>query len=349
MRTITAAHAQLALPFAAFAALLVMATALLPRLAPDMQRAFAAGLALDFTILVPALVYLCLVRTKRVPLIGVVPAFVIGLVIATVTAGPHAPRIVDALHLAALPIELAVVAFILLTARRLARSARAGEGDFPTRFRAAARQALGARIPADILTTEIATLRYALGPPAPAPAGRGFTLHRRTAATTLMVGLTIAVAAETLALHIFVSRWSHAGAWVLTGLSVYALVWLLGDFRALRTRRVTIEGGNLRLRVGLRWEADIPLDRIERAERATRQVGEPKRDGELVCAIAGATSVRIHLREPVTLLGAYAIRRQATSIVTHLDEPDAFLEALTAATLTASGPPEPNQPPAPGR
>ncbi|MFG0275174.1 MAG: hypothetical protein ACF8QF_08955 [Phycisphaerales bacterium] len=332
MRTITAAHAQLALPFAAFAALLVMATALLPRLASDMQRAFAAGLALDFTILVPALVYLCLVRAKRLPLIGVVPAFIIGLVVATITAGPHAPRVIDALHLVALPVELAVVAVILLTARRLAKSAASGEGDFPTRFRAAARQALGARIPADILTTEVATLRYALGPaPKPAASGRGFTLHRRTAATTLMVGLSIAVAVETLALHLFIARWSHGAAWVLTGLSVYAMVWLLGDFRALRARRVTIDGDHLRLRIGLRWEADIPLAAIEHAERATRQLGDPKRDGELVCAVAGATSVRIVLREPVTVRAAYAIQRQAASIVTHLDEPDAFLEALTAA------------------
>ena len=327
--TINLARAQVALPFAALAGLLVMATALLPRLAPEMQRAFATGLALDLTILLPALVYLCLVRTKRAPLISVVPAFIVGLVIATITTGAHAPQAIDALHLAALPIEIGVVGFLIITARRLAKATGETDGDFATRFRAAARQTLGARIPADVLTTEVATLRYAFGPAVHSEGG--FTVHRRTASGTLVVGLTLAVLVETFVLHLVVSRWSEPVAWVLTAFSLYAIIWLLGDYRAMLSRPTAVVGDTLRLRIGLRWEADIPLETIERIEAARHEPGGPKDRTRLVAPVAGSTNIRIRFREPVTITGAYGMRRTVASIITHVDDAAGFQARLTAA------------------
>jgi len=316
------------IPVAALGGLLVMATALLPRLAPEMQRAFATGLALDFTILLPALVYLCLVRTKRAPLICVVPAFIVGLAVATITTGAHAPRVIDALHLAALPIEIGVVAFLIVTARRLAKATGDADGDFATRFRAAARQTLGARIPADVLTTEVATLRYAFGPSV-LPDG-GFTVHRRTASATLVVGLGLAVVIETAVVHLLVSRWNEPAAWVLTALSLYAIIWLLGDFRAMGARPTVVTSDTLRLRIGLRWEADIPLAMIESAEPARHEMGGPKDKSELVAPVAGQTNIRIRFREAQAITGSYAMRRTVSSVITHVDDAGEFRDRLTA-------------------
>lgn len=323
---------QIAVPLGVLATLIVLATTLLPSLDPAQQGAFATGLILDFTLLVPILVYLCLVRTKRLPWIGIVPTFLLGLILATVTAGAHAPRVIDAVHLAALPIEAGIVLFIVLTARRLAKATGAAQGDFPTRFRAAARQTLGARVPADVLTTEVSTLRYAFGPKS--RTGRGFTMHTRTAAGTLLVGLTIAVIVETLVLHLVVSRWSHIAAWILTGLSIYGLIWMLGDFRALRARLTIITNDTLHLRLGLRWEADIPLEAIAGAEQARRQLGDAKDKYELVAPVAGATSVRIRFHEPTAITGAYAMRRTVTSVVTHVDDAAAFCEQVNQGVTT---------------
>ena len=72
----------------------------------------------------------------------------------------------------------------------------------------------------------------------------------------------MALVAETIALHFLVARWSEVAAWVLTGVSVYGAVWLVGDYRACVARRIEVTEESLRLRLGLRWEAEIPYSAI---------------------------------------------------------------------------------------
>lgn len=62
--------------------------------------------------------------------------------------------------------------------------------------------------------------------------------------------------------------------WSLTGISLYTLVWMIGDWRALRLRTSTVTPDSIQLRLGTRWEVEIPLvDDPEGFMRAVREAG----------------------------------------------------------------------------
>ena len=55
-------------------------------------------------------------------------------------------------------------------------------------------------------------------------------------------------------------------AWIVTVLDLYGVLWLVGDYHALRLRPTRIDDDTLVLSYGLRWRASIPLDAIGSVE-----------------------------------------------------------------------------------
>jgi hypothetical protein len=82
----------------------------------------------------------------------------------------------------------------------------------------------------------------------------------------------------------------------------------------------------LHVRVGLRWEVCIPLDRIVRVERVrSRAAGEGV---DLQASLTRDASVRIELDTPIVANGIYGVRRTVRSLALSPDEPQRFIEQL---------------------
>lgn len=316
---------------ALFVAIGALAAFLVPRAEVGTeQRVLSAAFGADLTIAVPAFVYFAFVRTKRAPLFVLAPTIIVGFVVASLAIPQEHHGVVDAMRYALLPAEIALLAYLVFLARRAFASDTPKDADFVARLRAAARNIIGAHLPADVLITEASVLYYALNPrPRSGPAD-GFTVYRETGYPRLLAALSVMVVLEIVGIHLLVSLWSPVAAWILTGLSLYAIVWLLGDFQAMRSRVITISESQLRLRIGLRWEADISLTDIGEASR-TRHSRSKRDRSTLVLAIAGATNVQITFCRPIELIGPYGIRRRSTSLRMHVDDADTFCERLRVA------------------
>jgi hypothetical protein len=137
--------------------------------------------------------------------------------------------------------------------------------------------------------------------------------------------LCFLVAAETIAAHIALVMWKPVIAWISTISSAYALVWLAGDAQAIRLYPVAIAGGALRVTIGVRWRTAIPLADIT-AVTETQTVP----DGALSLALLAPT-VLVTLRAPVEVAGLLGRRRRADRIALTIDDPRAFIAAVTAA------------------
>jgi hypothetical protein len=131
--------------------------------------------------------------------------------------------------------------------------------------------------------------------------------------------LAIASLGEAIGVHFLVRRFGPAATITAAVLHGYALLWLLGDARALKLRPIVVEGDVLRLRLGLRWEADIPLAQIERVETALR----PGETG-MRLAVLGSPNLRLVLREPAELYGPVGIRRTSKDLLLLVDDPKAL-------------------------
>ncbi len=300
----------------------------------------ASALTLDLTVVVPGLVLALLVRARRAPWLVLIPTFAVGYAVASAAIPAEQQALLQGMRWLVVPAELCAVGYLVALARRAIASAPGREGDFATRFRAAARQVLGTRIPADILTTEVSILHYALRGRSAAPSSPGtFTLHREAGFLVITIGLIMVLAVETIPVHLFVRQWSSGAAWTLTGLSIYACLWLVGDYRALVARPIRITPSHLAMQVGVRWEAEVPLAAIAFAQPLVRNREAPPREA-LVAGIESLANLRLRFKEPVEITGMYGIRRTTPEVWLTMDEPDRFcreLRDLVGATPEGSG------------
>ena len=198
-------------------------------------------------------------------------------------------------------------------------------------LRESARSILGS-VAGGVLAYEAAVLYYAMAGwrKSPEPDARSFSVYRTVGYTAFLIAMMMAVVVETVAVHLLVRHWSPVTAWILTGLSLYATVWLIGDFHAVRLRPVQISGDGLHLRLGLRWTISIPIASI--SEVVTPAHGAPvKRPDYLKAVLIGAPNRRIELTEPACASGLYGLRRQVTTIDLQIDDPTRFDAALDEA------------------
>jgi hypothetical protein len=265
----------------------------------------AWAFTLDLTVTIPLLYYFLFVRDGLKPVSTLIPVVVICALIARFVVPTGQQQFLRQLKYLTAPLD---VIALFLVARSLAR----GRGT-------------GNNVVDRLIGSELAILRYGIAswrkPDAP-----GFTVHKRNDWATIVVCFIVAIAAESLGVHLLVQHWSPAVAWVLTGLDLYGILWLLGDYHALRLLPTTIEDGVLHLRYGLRWTADIALSNIATVRPAP---ADWKRKGVMKVAMLDEPKLLIELREPVTAYGLAGLKRSINAIAILPDDPERFEAVLT--------------------
>lgn len=224
-------------------------------------------------------------------------------------------------RLLALPLELALIWLAAASVRR-ALQAR-GAPDAATALRTGLSDALGDSPLARAVATEFAIFWYALfswGRPAP----KGFTAYKRAGWVAIYVAILLACVAEAIPLHFLFRRWGPLAAALSVTVHVYTALWLIGDLRALVLRPIRLEGDKLLLRIGLRWEADVPLDAIAAVERTPGAPG-------LRLGVLGTPNLVVRLREPLRIHGPFGIRKTAETLLLQVDDPAGLAAALGTA------------------
>jgi hypothetical protein len=255
----------------------------------------------DLTLTIPLMYYAFVVRPEIARPITMIPVFVICVAIARVMVPHEQQQFLHDMRFLTVPLDLITM---FLVARRLARTGKTGNG-----------------IVDRIVGSEVAILRYGLfawrQPDAP-----GFTVHKRNDWGTIVICFVVAILAESLGVHLLVQHWSVKAAWIVTALDLYGILWLIGDYHALRLHVTTIEDGVLHLRYGMRWNADIPLANIAAIRPAP---ADWKRKGVLKVAMLDEPALLIELREPVTANGLMGITRRIEAIAILPDDPEEFV------------------------
>lgn len=294
---------------------------------PDL---LGVAVAVDLVVGIPLIWGWLMVRRGPAPAITLVPVTVAAWLAAKALLPAAAEGGLRAAAELAPLLEVGVVLYVAVRVRRVARAYRSSDAFDPVlRMREALASVLGSRTPARLVADEVSMLRYLVRPPVgePGPGARTFSYHRRSGWGALVFALSLVVAAETVAVHALLSRWSVAAAWVLTALSVYSLLWLVADWRAARTRPLVVHGGELLVRVGLRWTGRVPRGAVADVQRPG--VGERlDGDGELSMSMLAPPSLVVELSRPVRFDGPFGIDRDVRRLGLVADDPDALRSAL---------------------
>ena len=145
-----------------------------------------------------------------------------------------------------------------------------------------------------------------------------FSYHR-SQDTTMSLALMLIIVLETVPLHVLVHSWSSVAAWLLTGVSLYTLLWLLGDVQALRLKPITFTTTHLRLYTGLRWQANVALKDITAITPA-----EPLAAHTSLNISLSKPQLYLHLKRPVPVFGVFGRRTEVACVGIHVDDPERF-------------------------
>jgi len=96
-------------------------------------------------------------------------------------------------------------------------------------------------------------------------------------------------------------------------------------------RTIELEDGWLRVRLGLRWTVDVPIERIVAVDRRPTPPAR-KAPGYLRVTPIDAPDLLLYLAAPVTAHGPFGIRRSVDCIGLAADEPERLADRLESPT-----------------
>ncbi len=283
--------------FLLLAALIYLVDSQAVRLAIDPARRLriAAGASVDLVLVVGLLYYWLLVRPGLRPRTGLIFVAVIGLLRASFLF-PEGMLVKAALAGCA---EAGLIAFVAVQISR-SRKQASDSGDPLVTIRNAVAAVIPFPAGARAITTEFSLVFYAMfgwRAQPHVPAGmHAFWLRESSDKAFLLATAALASIFEIVPVHLLVHRWSALAAWILTGISLYGMLWLLGLSRALVLRPALIGPETLDIRYGLIAHMHVRRSEIAGVERVTS--ASP---GVLVLPRGAAPNLEISFHQPVTL------------------------------------------------
>lgn len=325
------------LAYGAPASVILVSVALAMSPLLDKQPELAIGITYDLTLTAPIL-YFLLVRKSKISNLTVVPIFVLGIILATLLLPAQQQTQLDYIKTYVFPVvELTVLTLVGTKIYRGVRSFRTHadtSSDFYSVIKKSTTDVLGETRVASLFSTEIAALYYAFFSwKRREPADNEFTGYKESGSVALFCALLGVVLIETFVLHILLVTWSPAVAWVVTILSLYSAVQIIGHVKAMSQRYGKIEGQKLVLKYGLFGDVLVDLRDIERVEKSGEAFEGDERKVERLSLLQQLEmhNVVLYFKKPQLIESAYGIKKTCDILLLHVDAADVFVRRLSPA------------------
>ena len=295
------------------------------------------GLIADFAITIP-LIYWIFAKKAKLPRISTVSLLVLGLLWLSYLLPQNYSSLLAMIISVGLPLlELTIISVVIWKVTAVIRVAKRKKNsvaniDFIDLMKQTCAEVLGNQTAGNALGSEISVVYYAIfGWKKTANQQAQFTYHKKSGLGVTIWVLSLVVLAESIATHLFLSRYTEVGAWVATFLSVYSMVFLFAYLNSCKARFIELRESSILLRDGILNEVEIPYANIEKVEVAFRDL--PEQDGIDVLKLSPLTShnMILTLKEPQKATGIYGIRKNFSVLGLRVDEKDQFAQQLQEA------------------
>ena len=164
------------------------------------------------------------------------------------------------------------------------------------------------------------------------PAGsQVVTTHRESGQVALTTGLVLVGVIEGVAAHLLLARWNPAVAFWVTMLSIYGMLFFVADIIATLKRPSYLTADHLHLRLGVRWQGQIPRSAI--ADATFVHEKPAKQSDRLNGAFLTAPNVLLTLAEPVEISGPYGLQKKVRQVAVFVDDRATFVQMLKECNL----------------
>lgn len=307
-----------------------------------MKSSFLSGndtlnlaITVDLLLTVP-LVYFFLIRTSKIPNTTVVPVMIIGLLIGSYFLPKESQHYLELFKYWALPIiELSVLTIVIVKVRRAIKTYNNLKGTTPD-FYDSLKKVCHEILPSKLVipfATEVAVFYYGFIDWKKRPINpHEYTYHKKSGTPAVFGAFLFIIVIETLALHFLLLKWSPVAAWILTGLSTYTAIQIIGFAKSLSKRPISLETNTLTLRYGILNETQISYSDIDSVVLSKKELEKDKLIQTLSpLGALESHNVLITLKRENTLTGFYGMKKPYKVIGLHLDEPNDFKERLEIA------------------
>jgi hypothetical protein len=291
-------------------------------------------LLVDFSLSLPLLHYLLFRPTLKQWLIRWVQLTGLGIVLghfiipdSSRHIWPWLEMVRSAMLALMIPMELAVMALIAYSVWKLIKL----DGDIDRALQAGIERMLGKSSSSQLALWEARIWLYALFKPKhPRYAGQQhFSYAKQHGNASNQLGFIIAILFEMPLAHLLLHfMWSPKAAWIASALSVWALIYLVSEYRATLARPVSIDDGTLYIRCGvLSVDSVIAWHQIKSVEKNTQPVR--RQPGVRRYKQMGELNIVIHLQPGILLPDLFGRAQPVAKICLGLDDPDGFVRAAS--------------------
>lgn len=288
------------------------------------------ALPLDFMVGIPLCFYLMVIRPHRLTLLAVLPTIWLGYGLSSLAIGADTgilPYLISAL----VPVELAIAVKECTKLIKVFKSAKAENSDPMAWFKATMLYLVPKDAPASMAAAELSVWYYALfswrGKPYMLPGEKAFSYHNAGGYMNVLLGLALALPVEIIGIHLLISQWNVVAACVVTGLSIYAAIWLIGDARARIMRPIAVGDSYIRVEYGIQMQTKISLSEIEAICHSEQELADLPKPEKLNYGTFYQANTWVVTKRPIsvrTMLGAKQVRAIGVSV----DDPQALAREI---------------------
>lgn len=290
------------------------------------------GITIDLLLTVPV-IYLMLIRKTSIPKTTVVPIIIVGMLICSIILPEENQFYLELFKTWILPIvELSIVSYIIHNVSKAVKQYKSNKiesADFFTTLKTTCYEMLP-KITVIPFVTEISVFYYGFVYWKKRELDENeFSYHKESGTITLLIAIIFIVAIETFVLHTLLTKWSNVAAWILTSVSVYSGVQLLGFLKSMYKRPILIKNGKLFLRYGIMNETIISIDNINSIELSSKDIELNKETRKLsFLGELESHNIIIRLKEENILTGLYGTKCKYRNLVLHVDKNAEFKDLL---------------------
>ncbi|WP_259071554.1 hypothetical protein HDF24_00040 [Mucilaginibacter sp. X4EP1] len=299
------------------------------------------GVTLDLAFSIPVIHALLSTRSKNLKY-STALFFTIGLIVASFIIPKSNQFLLHQVKAWMVPVvELcSIVFFIVQTQKIRSRQSllKKNDDDFYTVFKLVSKELLPPRL-TSIITAEIAAFYYGFfNWHKVAYSDKTFSYHKKTGIISLIGVFIFMILIETFVFHLLLQKWSGKVAWIVSGISFYAVLQAFGIARSILKRPIQINDDRLVIRYGILAETTIDLKDIISAEIYNKQ----SVTGENLRALSPFKKLEepdiiLNLSQPYYIEGIYGSRKIFDQLLISIDEKEVFLKQFRELSGTNSG------------
>lgn len=293
------------------------------------SRTFSPLISFDLLITTP-LFYYYFIRYTKISSKTSILVLLLGIGIGTFILPPNEQQYLQLTKKWGIPlIELSIlvlVIFKIVHALKQYNKKKNHNPDFYTIIKEISQKILPVRI-SNLVSTEISLFYYGfLSWNTIAPEKNKYSCHKKSGTIATMSAFIFLIFIEAGMFHLLIALWSKTIAWILTGLSLYAVIIFWGILRSIIKRQTLIEGDHLILRYGILSESVIKIDEIKRitlSKNGLNANDSLSRQLSPLNFIEGYNII-LDLKSEHQIYGMYGFKKKFKTIALNLDDTERF-------------------------